>query len=747
MLRSVLLGAAVVLLLASFQVLADLELTVRDPGGGADDVAQVVMVYPGGTQEDLGYTPAGNTSGRTWDLLAESDLLTIGAGTYTVRIIHDQDTNAVCDPTPTCQEVTGTYEVTFGGGIVVAAVDDDAAATAGIPTSIAVLSNDLLVDASAFSFGSIPCPLSVPAPGCPCSEDYTTGNPCPSSLVAGVNYVQGQFEVTVGDPALSLLSVGAPSHGTTSISGDEAIYTPAGDFCGTDSFTYSVQYGASVDTGTVTVDVAGIPPTAGDDSATVAEDGSVLVGVLANDVGTLLSLDAVGVPDHGHAAIVGDRVEYTPSPDYWGGDTFTYTIVSPCGGADEGLVTLTVEPVDDPVDAIEDSGAVAEDGTLVVVAPGVLGNDSYVDGGPSATVVDDVENGTLILNPDGSYTYVPVADYFGADGFTYELSDVDGDTDQAVVTLTVTSVDDPVDAVAERYSTLEATALAVPAPGILENDSAPDGGASTALAVDASHGIVVVAVDGSFHYTPDPRYVGVDSFVYELSDTDGDTDRATVEIRVEHVNEPPVADAGSSYRGTTQEPIVLSALFSSDPDIQDTLEYRWDTDGDGEWDTDWAADPTLETVYERPYRGIIAVEVRDLSAGIVNGTSDRATALALILPGPTQIAVSIFADLNGNGEFDEEDVGLEGVVLLLDGETEVVTGEDGIALLDDVTPGEHTLEISEDGIAYLRDRGFFLADTGAQVLEIGSGEWAGLLFRPEVRGFLEVDLGAEEEQE
>ena len=194
------------------------------------------------------------------------------------------------------------------------------------------------------------------------------------------------------------------------------------------------------------------------------------------------------------------------------------------------------------------------------------------------------------------------------------------------------------------------------------------------------------------------------------------------------------------------EPVLLDARFSIDPNIEDTLQYRWDTNGDEEWDTEWLSSARVEYTYERPYRGRLTVEVRDLYLGQPNGTTDQASAFALIESRPTQIAVSVYVDVNGNGEFDEEDVGLPGVSLLFDDELELLTEQDGTAILDDAAPGIHTIRISEEGIAYLQERGFFLSEEGLATVELMSGEWVALFFSPEARGVLEVDLGAKNER-
>jgi uncharacterized repeat protein (TIGR01451 family) len=273
----------------------------------------------------------------------------------------------------------------------------------------------------------------------------------------------------------------------------------------------------------------------------------------------------------------------------------------------------------------------------------------------------------------------------------------------------------------------------------------PENQLTLSIVTPPSHGQAQVVV-GGIEYTAESDHVGADALRYEITDPCGGSAQATVEFTVLRHNQPPRADADGAYLGTVGDSILLDARFSTDPDIQDTLQYRWDINNDGKWDTDWLTTVTHEFVFDRPYRGMITVEVRDLYLGTPHGTSAQATSFASIKPKPTQIAVSVYVDLNGNGEFDEEDVGLPGVSLLLDGSLELFTGDDGTILVEDVAPGVHIVRISDAGIAYLQQRGFYLPEEALASVELQAGDWVALFFSPEARGFLEVDLGAREKE-
>jgi len=119
-----------------------------------------------------------------------------------------------------------------------------------------------------------------------------------------------------------------------------------------------------------------------------------------------------------------------------------------------------------------------------VAAPGVLANDTDVDGGTlSAVLVSQPTHGSLTLNSNGSFTYVPAANYNGTDSFTYKANDGQADSGIATVSITITGVNDAPLAVNDSYSTLEDTILNVAASGVLANDSDVDGGTLSAVLV------------------------------------------------------------------------------------------------------------------------------------------------------------------------------------------------------------------------------------------------------------------------
>ncbi|MBG6211981.1 VCBS repeat-containing protein, partial [Labrenzia sp. EL_126] len=176
----------------------------------------------------------------------------------------------------------------------------------------------------------------------------------------------------------------------------------------------------------------------------------------------------------------------------------------------------------------EDTALVGEN----VLADNGNGADSDLDLDPlTVSLVTDVTDGSLVLNGDGSFTYTPDADFDGTDSFTYQISDGRGGTDQAIVTLNGTPVNDPANAANDGYATDPNGILTVSAAqGVLANDSDPEGDAFTIVSsTDPSNGSLTLNSDGSFTYTPNAGFTGTDSFTYQV--TGGDA--ATVTLNVD----------------------------------------------------------------------------------------------------------------------------------------------------------------------------------------------------------------------
>jgi hypothetical protein len=243
---------------------------------------------------------------------------------------------------------------------------------------------------------------------------------------------------------LTVTAVGDPPNGSVTNNSSSVTYTPDMNFVGTDNFTYTISDGnGNTSTANVTVIVSegpNGPPVANDDAAMTQENTPVTINVLVNDTdpdGDSLSVDSVTDPPNGAATINADQtVTYTPDANFFGTDTFDYTIHDGKGGFDTATVTVTVERrPNSPPNAVDDS-ATTQENTAVTI--NVVANDSDPNGDPlTVTNVTQPANGTTTNNGDGTVTYSPNSGFTGTDTFNYTISDGRGGTDTAQVSVMV----------------------------------------------------------------------------------------------------------------------------------------------------------------------------------------------------------------------------------------------------------------------------------------------------------------------
>ena len=259
----------------------------------------------------------------------------------------------------------------------------------------------------------------------------------------------------------------AVANGTVTLTGGQLVFQPAADFHGTATFQYTVSDGRTPVSANVTVQVDPVNdlPQANNDTVTTGEDQSVTLSPLGNDRDpdgdalTITQIDGIDIvagatvdlPGKGSVTLNADgTITFTPLPDYNGPVQLTYTISDGHGGTDTATIDIQVQGRQDAPVAQDDAGSTSEDITLSVsAADGVIlgaGRDSDVDGdalsvsavnGQASGVGKSVAGawGSLTLNADGSYTFVPNAAAQGLDDgesrsdvFTYTVTDPAGNT-------------------------------------------------------------------------------------------------------------------------------------------------------------------------------------------------------------------------------------------------------------------------------------------------------------------------------
>ena len=239
--------------------------------------------------------------------------------------------------------------------------------------------------------------------------------------------------------------------------------------------------------------------------------------------------------------------------------------------------------------------SVAEDDTLTVTAPGILGNDTPTPDpspAPSAaplscvvSVTTDHLSGTLSWTPDGAFEYKPPANFNGqaaSNYFTYGMAEIPGGGQcpstaeaSADVGIEVTPVNDAPTASTDSFIVLADRTLNIGAPGVLLNDHDVDGDPLSAVKdTNPAHGVLTLAADGSFSYTPATGYRGPDAFSYHASDGASSSPTRVVSLTVTAI--PPIATPtpvpATPIPTPSPEPTATEEIPSASPEASPSAE-------------------------------------------------------------------------------------------------------------------------------------------------------------------------------
>ncbi|GAB6193598.1 Ig-like domain-containing protein [Desulfocastanea catecholica] len=338
------------------------------------------------------------------------------------------------------------------------------------------------------------------------------------------------IELTAGKTFDAIVNVGSP--------GTYPLYDRAGHLTN-GGLVVNISAGA----------VAGAPE-AVNDAYSVAEDGVLTAtagdgtfpGVLDNDTDAAQAVLMSGASNGVLGLAADGSFSYSPYADFNGSDSFTYAANDGAGGPNSvaATVTITVTPVNDAPVAVADGYDAVAGTTLSVAAPGVLANDSDVDGDPLTAVASGTPPAGLTLNTDGSFAYTPAGAVGSTETFDYVANDGSIASNVVTVTITVTGAvaNEPPVANDDTASTPRNTPLVD--YDIVANDTDADGTIDPASVVITTGGTtqrggtVVNNGNGTITYSPpNPGFRGTDTLQYTVDDDDGATSNvATVRINV-----------------------------------------------------------------------------------------------------------------------------------------------------------------------------------------------------------------------
>ncbi|MEI8654115.1 Ig-like domain-containing protein [Pseudoalteromonas sp. Hal273] len=324
-------------------------------------------------------------------------------------------------------------------------------------------------------------------------------------------------------------------------------------------------------------------PEANADQFQINEDQTLQGNVLTNDTnqysGDLrVNTDALILPQHGTLNINenGDFT-YIPIANFNGEDAFSYQVANELGMTDTAVVEITILAINDAPIALDNTYSITNNGTLVVLSPGLLINDSDIDLDDltvDTTPVSEPTRGQLTLFDNGGFEYQGEQNMQGQDSFQYRVVDAQGA--QAIANVTIVSSNTNVAPITKNdsYSLSEDETLVVTAAnGVLSNDTDPNNDSFSVdetFMVAPTHGQLLLATDGSFSYVPDANFNGVDQFQYQAIDSLGATSTATVTLVINSEPDNPVAqnDAYQFSKNKLFEVTVQNGLLINDFNIE-----------------------------------------------------------------------------------------------------------------------------------------------------------------------------------
>ena len=384
------------------------------------------------------------------------------------------------------------------------------------------------------------------------------------------------FDADSGD-SYSFRMVSGPAAGTASISGSSLQYTPPSNWNGRTTLSYLAidSKGASSNTSTVTITVTPVndTPSVSNASMAINEDavGTLTLGVSDVDLqyeGDSHTWSIVTVPNsaHGTASISGNKLSFTPKPNWNGTTTLTYRARDSKGAnSNTATVTITVRPVNDAPVASNTTLTVAEDtaGTVTLVASDVDGDSLTY----SIVAQPNAAHGTVTISGNKA-TFTPKPNWNGTTTFTYRANDGTVNSNTATVTVTVTPVNDT-PSVSNATLTIDEDTVGTLMLGVTDVDLSFEGDSHTWSIVttpNAAHGTASIS-GNKLTFTPKPNWNGTTTLTYQVRDSKGaNSNTATVTITVRPINDKAVIqNVSHSIREDTS---ITIPLMLEDVDLQ-----------------------------------------------------------------------------------------------------------------------------------------------------------------------------------
>jgi hypothetical protein len=364
---------------------------------------------------------------------------------------------------------------------------------------------------------------------------------------------------------LEILSASAINGSVSITSLNTLTFTPTTNFNGSGLITYTIHdgQGASAEARVaVTVNAVNDSPVGHNDAVSTLEDTPVSIDVLANDTDidgdSLNILDASAI--NGSVSISDQNIlTFTPTTNFIGTGLITYSIDDGESGSAEATVIVTVNAVNDSPIGNDDFASTLED---TPVSVDVLANDTDING--DTLDIQDVAatNGSVSIGELNILTFTPAANFSGTGFINYSVSDGQGASAKATVTVTISAVNDEPLANNDSAETVEDTSVTL---NVLANDSDDDGDNLTVTSATVNTGTVISNLENTLTFTPVANFNGTATITYTITDGQGGLASATVIVNVTAANDEPIAE--NDIASTDQNTAVSINALSNDFDV------------------------------------------------------------------------------------------------------------------------------------------------------------------------------------
>lgn len=358
-----------------------------------------------------------------------------------------------------------------------------------------------------------------------------------------------------------------PLHGSVTLAGSVATYSPDANFSGGDSFRFTADDGTvSSNEATVTISVTPVndAPSANSQSITTDQNtakDAILTG--SDPEGDVLTFAIKSQPLHGAVSLAGSTATYTPASNYSGADSFTFTASDGALTSSPATVSIVINSAGLPPHASNKSVSTNEDTPVGIDISALL---SDPDGDAiTHSITRQPEHGTLTV-ASAIVTYTPAVDFTGADSFQFAGNDGTFDSNTGTVSINVLAVNDPPVADDLSVSMDEDTS----APFMLVATDMDGGSLSYTISVAPAHG-KISGTAPDLTYTPDADFNGDDTFTFLVNDGTANSNTATVNITVNPLNDPPVITTLAGLPPTKEDSVLRVCLNVVDVDGDDII--------------------------------------------------------------------------------------------------------------------------------------------------------------------------------